>query len=148
MCLLVLCSLASIFVMMLQSQSDTEWSSLHFQCQRKMKIWTSQQCTIPFRLKIMWWLSSWMTSQNISSSLHNGRWVYSRRWWVCVLWYLPCDTAWVYGAMQHSRMSCCFGVGFLLQEALCSGKETTSLQVILLWDAYAKDMEILIFKAF
>lgn len=41
-----------------------------------------------------------------------------------VLWYLPCDAAWVYGAMQHSRMSS-FGMGFLPPETVLENKQQT-----------------------
>lgn len=78
-------------IMLLQSQSDTEGSRLHLQGQRNVKIWTSQQCTFPFRLKIMWWISFPVTWQNICGVLCKGSWVIKDD--VLFLWYLPCDTA-------------------------------------------------------
>lgn len=117
-------------IMLLQSQSDTEGPRLPLQGQRKVKIWTSQQCTFPFRLKIIWWISSPVTWQNISGVLCKGSWVIKDD--VLFLWYLPCDTA---GFMGWCNTAEWVGLGWVFfYRRFCVEKDKLTGEFTLLYE--------------
>lgn len=97
----------------------------------------------------MWWFSSRMTSQNISSSLHNRRWVIQE------------DDEFVFSGiclvMQLEFMGLCNAaewvvvlgwVFFYRKRVLEKEQQAYRWLYFVIWEAYTKDMDILILKPF